>query len=65
MLYRNAGVRFERLGRQGRQPCRNYPVYLWDGPRVGRADWGCQFYTYVPEFYDHWNFVSWNFSPDY
>jgi len=20
---------------------RGYPVYLWDGPRVGRANWGC------------------------
>ena len=20
---------------------RNYPVYLWDGPRVGRANWAC------------------------
>ena len=24
---------------------RDYPVYLWEGPRVGRADWGCEPYT--------------------
>ena len=26
-----------------------YPVYLWDGPRVGRANWGCEAYTYTPK----------------
>lgn len=25
---------------------RGFPVYLWDGPRVGRANWGCEEYTY-------------------
>jgi hypothetical protein len=24
---------------------RDYPVYLWDGPRVGRANWGCVSYV--------------------
>jgi hypothetical protein len=24
---------------------RNYPVYLWEGPWVGRANWGCKPYT--------------------
>jgi hypothetical protein len=25
---------------------RGFPVYLWDGPRVGRANWGCEDYAY-------------------
>ncbi len=39
---------------------RGYPVYLWDGPRVGRANWGCEDYTYkaVPGR-DQGNFVAW------
>src|SRR5690242_17102270 len=28
---------------------RNYPVYLWDGPRVGRANWACEETKYVPQ----------------
>lgn len=24
---------------------RDYPVYLWEGPGVGRANWGCEPYT--------------------
>jgi len=44
---------------------RNYPVYLWDGPRTGRADWGCKSYTYVPSYYSHWNFEAGNFGPRY
>ncbi len=40
-------------------------MYLWDGPRVGRADWGCEAYGYVPEYYDHWNFAAWDFGPTY
>jgi hypothetical protein len=27
---------------------RGYPVYIWDGPQVGRADWGCTEHTYKP-----------------
>src|SRR5512139_3766570 len=26
---------------------RGYPVYLWDGPRVGRGNWGCADTTYT------------------
>ncbi|KAK3352884.1 hypothetical protein B0T25DRAFT_195856 [Lasiosphaeria hispida] len=44
---------------------RDYPVYLWDGPRVGRANWACQNQTYVPGYGDQSNFVSWNFGPSY
>ncbi|KAF2118650.1 hypothetical protein BDV96DRAFT_596504 [Lophiotrema nucula] len=44
---------------------RNYPVYLWDGPRVGRANWGCVPTVYVPSYMDHSNFVAWNFGPSY
>jgi hypothetical protein len=42
---------------------RAYPIYLWDGPRVGRANWGCANYTYVPGYRDEGNFVAWNFGP--
>ncbi|KAF2640625.1 hypothetical protein P280DRAFT_469361 [Massarina eburnea CBS 473.64] len=42
---------------------RNYPVYLWDGPRVGRANWGCEPYIYAPTAVDQANFGAWNFGP--
>jgi hypothetical protein len=42
---------------------REYPVYLWDGPRVGRANWACNVTTYVPDYRDKGNFVAWNFGP--
>ncbi|HEX6995220.1 MAG TPA: alpha/beta fold hydrolase [Gammaproteobacteria bacterium] len=45
---------------------RGYPVYLWDGPRVGRANWGCAETTYAPEpGRDQQNFVAWRFGSDY
>lgn len=44
---------------------RNYPVYLWDGPAIGRANWGCDVYTYTPQFLDQYNFAAWNFGPSY
>ncbi|KAF2016758.1 alpha/beta-hydrolase [Aaosphaeria arxii CBS 175.79] len=44
---------------------RNYPVYLWDGPRVGRANWACEPTTYFPSYQDHANFGAWNFGPSY
>jgi hypothetical protein len=44
---------------------RGYPVYLWDGPRVGRANWNCETVTSAPIFRDERNFVSWNFGPSY
>ncbi|KAF1844499.1 uncharacterized protein K460DRAFT_404795 [Cucurbitaria berberidis CBS 394.84] len=42
---------------------RDYPVYLWDGPRVGRANWACETTTYVPSHQDQANFGAWNFGP--
>lgn len=42
---------------------RDYPVYLWDGPRVGRANWACEPSTYTPSYRDQGNFVAWNFGP--
>lgn len=42
---------------------RDYPVYLWDGPRVGRANWACEPTTYVPNYQDQANFGAWNFGP--
>lgn len=42
---------------------RNYPVYLWDGPRVGRANWACEPSSYVPSYRDQGNSVAWNFGP--
>lgn len=38
----------------------NYPVYLWDGPWVGRANWNCKPINYVPAYRDQGNFVIWN-----
>lgn len=42
---------------------RNYPVYLWDGPRVGRANWACVPTSYEPKYQDQANFGAWNFGP--
>ncbi|KAK3381788.1 hypothetical protein B0H63DRAFT_511527 [Podospora didyma] len=44
---------------------RGYPVYLWDGPRVGRANWACEPVNYVPGYRDQSNFAAWNFGPSY
>ncbi|KAI1255097.1 hypothetical protein MGN70_003160 [Eutypa lata] len=44
---------------------RGYPVYLWDGPRVGRANWACEPSTYTPSYRDQGNFVAWNFGPEF
>ena len=37
---------------------REYPVFLWDGPRVGRATWGCEPINYVPAYRDQENFAA-------
>ena len=43
---------------------RNWPVYLWDGPRVGRGNWGCVDYTYRAVMgRDQQNVASWRFGP--
>lgn len=44
---------------------RRYPVYLWDGPRIGRANWACEPTRYTPFYQDQMNFVAWNFGPAY
>jgi len=45
---------------------RGFPVYIWDGPRVGRANWGCAETTYVPGLArDQQNFVAWRFGTEY
>jgi hypothetical protein len=45
---------------------RGYPVYIWDGPRVGRANWGCAEHAYKPGTgRDQSNFVSWRFGEKY
>lgn len=45
---------------------RGFPVYLWDGPRVGRGNWGCASYTYKPSVgQDQQNFVAWRLGPKY
>ncbi|KAI1370229.1 hypothetical protein F4677DRAFT_369891 [Hypoxylon crocopeplum] len=44
---------------------RRYPVYLWDGPRIGRANWACEQYRYVPSYRDQGNFAAWNFGPSF
>jgi hypothetical protein len=45
---------------------RGFPVYLWDGPRVGRGNWGCAETTYEPGVgRDQANFVAWRFGTAY
>ena len=45
---------------------RNFPVYLWDGPRVGRANWGCGDTSYEPGIgRDQQNFTAWRFGLEY
>jgi hypothetical protein len=44
---------------------RDYPVYLWDGPRVGRANWSCEPIAYAPNYRNEGNFVGWNFGPSW
>lgn len=45
---------------------RGFPVYIWDGPRVGRANWGCAEITYAPEpGRDQQNFSAWRLGPAY
>ena len=45
---------------------RGYPVYLWDGPRVGRGSWGCAETAYAPVVgQDQTNFNSWRFGVTY
>jgi hypothetical protein len=45
---------------------RGYPVYIWDGPHVGRANWGCTAQTYEPRLaQDQGNFLAWRFGAQY
>ena len=45
---------------------RGFPVYIWDGPRVGRANWGCAEHTYTPgTARDQGNFTAWRFGAEY
>lgn len=43
-----------------------WATYLWDGPRVGRANWGCEDYTYKATVgRDQGNFTAWRLGPKY
>ncbi len=45
---------------------RGYPVYIWDGPQIGRADWGCTDHSYKPGIgRDQGNFTAWRFGVKY
>lgn len=45
---------------------RGFPVYLWDGPRVGRGAWGCAETAYEPGIgRDQQNFVAWRFGAQF
>jgi hypothetical protein len=45
---------------------RGFPVYIWDGPRVGRANWGCATTQYEPGAgRDQQNFTAWRFGTVY
>jgi hypothetical protein len=44
---------------------RGYPVYIWDGPRVGRGNMSCEGYGYEPVIgQDQRNWVSWRLGPE-
>jgi len=43
---------------------RGFPVYVWDGPRVGRGNMSCEPYTVTPVIgQDQRNWVAWRFGP--
>jgi hypothetical protein len=43
---------------------RGFPVYMWDGPRVGRGNMSCEAFTYQPVVgQDQRNIVAWRFGP--
>ena len=43
---------------------RGFPVYMWDGPRVGRGNMSCESYTYNPVVgQDQRNIIAWRFGP--
>src|SRR5690606_22846478 len=43
-----------------------YPTYVWDGPRVGRANWSCEDYAYEAQAgRDQGNFGAWRLGPRY
>lgn len=45
---------------------RGFPVYIWDGPRVGRANWGCADTTYSAQIgRDQRNFTAWRFGTEF
>jgi hypothetical protein len=45
---------------------RGYPVYIWDGPQIGRANWGCTDSAYKPGIgRDQQNFTAWRFGVKY
>lgn len=45
---------------------KGFPVFLWDGPRVGRANWGCEEYTYKPALgSDQRNFLGWRLGAEF
>ncbi len=45
---------------------RGFPVYIWDGPAVGRANWGCADYTYAAGAgRDQGSFTAWRFGIEY
>jgi len=45
---------------------RGFPVYLWDGPRVGRANYGCASYTFTPQpGRDEQSFSAWRLGPSF
>lgn len=43
-----------------------YATYVWDGPRVGRANWGCADYPYTAEAgRDQASYLAWRLGPAY
>jgi hypothetical protein len=45
---------------------RGFPVFIWDGPQIGRANWGCTEHAYKPGVgRDQGNFTAWRFGTQY
>ncbi|MBT2187382.1 alpha/beta hydrolase [Sphingobium nicotianae] len=43
---------------------RGFPVFIWDGPRVGRGNMSCEPTTYEPRMgQDQGNWIAWRFGP--
>lgn len=51
-------------GFQAKMLRHGYATYVWDGPRVGRANWGCEDYPYTAQAgRDQASYLAWRIGP--